>query len=260
MIKGLVSVIMPAYNSALFIKEAIESVMNQTYKEWELIIINDGSKDNTLEIIHSFASNSDQIKYIDCQRNRGVAYARNRGISIAKGQYLAFLDSDDVWLSEKLNAQVSFFLDRKDASFVFSSYKRMSSDRKKVSKIIPAAQKISRDELLKSNSIPLLTIIINREHISSISFNEKMRTSADYNLWLNILKKTPYAYGIEPDLARYRNVKNSLSNRYTKTLPGVIYIHFFLEFDNVFLSFKRVFHFIKDGISKRIKYPINIKN
>ena len=260
MIKGLVSVIMPTHNAASFIKEAIESVINQTYKEWELIIINDGSKDSTIDIICSFAENYKQIKYIDYQKNRGVAYARNRGISIAKGQFIALLDSDDVWLSEKLKIQVSFLLNRKDISLLFSSYRRMSSDGKRVSKIIPAAQKISRAELLKSNNIPLLTIIINREHLSSISFNEKMRTSADYSLWLRILKETPYAYGIENDLARYRNVKNSLSNRYTKTLPGVIYIHFFLEFENLFHSFNRVFHFITNGISKRIKYPINIKN
>ncbi|MFY0630551.1 MAG: glycosyltransferase [Flavobacteriaceae bacterium] len=260
MIKGLVSVIMPAYNAASFIKEAIESVINQTYENWELIIINDGSKDNTLEIIHSFASNSDKIKYIDCQRNRGVAYARNRGISIAKGQFLALLDSDDVWLNEKLKVQVSFLLDKKDSSLVYSSYRRMSSDGKKVSTIIPVAQKTSRKELLMSNNIPLLTVIINRENLSSISFNEKMRTSADYNLWLNILKEAPFAHGINTDLARYRNVRNSLSNRYTKTLPGVIYIHFFLEFENLFLSFKRLFHFITNGISKRIKFPINIKN
>lgn len=251
---------MPTYNLAPFIAEAINSVMSQTYTNWELIIVDDGSKDNTKEIVKDLTSKSTKIRYISFEKNKGISKARNHGISLAKGQFLAFLDSDDVWLKEKLEIQTSFLIREKEASFVFSSYRRMSSNGKKVSSVIPAANRISRDELFKGNNIPLLTVIINREHFDQVQFNEKVKTCEDYCLWLDLLKKTPFAHGIDVDLARYRHVENSVSNGPTGCVLGVMYIYFYLEFESVFLSFNRFFQYAMNGVKKRVLFPINLDN
>jgi teichuronic acid biosynthesis glycosyltransferase TuaG len=260
MVKGLVSIIMPTYNSAFFIEEAIQSVMNQTYANWELIIIDDGSTDNTQQIVQSLIYDWPNITYNYSEHNKGTAHARNRGMSLAKGQFLAFLDSDDVWLNKKLELQVSFIQSNKEAVFTFSSYRRMSYNGEKISQIIPAAEKISRNDLFNGNNIPLLTVVINREALGDFKFNEHMMSCEDYCLWLEILNEVPVAHGLDSDLARYRNTKRISPTRRLKSILGVVYIYFILEYENLFLSVSRFMKYARNGIKKRTKFPINIEN
>lgn len=260
MVKGLVSIIMPTYNSAFFIEEAIQSVLNQTYTHWELIIIDDGSTDNTQQVVQPLISDWSNITYKSSEQNKGTAHARNLGMSLAKGQFLAFLDSDDVWLSEKLAKQISFIQDKKEAVFTFSSYRRMSFNGEKISNVIPAAECISRNELFHGNNIPLLTVVIDREALGDFRFNEDLMSCEDYCLWLEILNEVPVAHGLDLDLARYRNTKKISPYRRLKSILGVVYIYFILEYENIFLSLNRFVKYARNGIKKRTMFPINIEN
>lgn len=212
---NLVSVIMPAYNAGKYIVESINSVLNQTYSEWELLIINDNSKDNTVKIIHSYLQQDSRIKIIDLKRNMGVAVARNRGIALARGRYIAFLDSDDIWLPEKLNRQIHFMKDRR-IPMSFTQYRQFIHDPREKGKLIDVLEKVNYNCLLKGNIIGCLTVMIDRNFIPQI--NMPNNRHEDYITWLDLLKNDIFAYGLKEDLARYRKSKNSLSGNKLKSM------------------------------------------
>ena len=126
----LVSIITPCYNSEKFIEECITSVLNQSYQNWEMLIVDDNSSDNSSILIKSYSKQDDRIKPIFLNDNLGPAMARNKAISIAKGKYIAFLDSDDIWLPKKLEIQINF-MKKNNCSFVFSSYSVISDNKNK---------------------------------------------------------------------------------------------------------------------------------
>jgi teichuronic acid biosynthesis glycosyltransferase TuaG len=204
---GLVSVIMPAHNCERLLVESVRSVMSQTYREWELRIIDDASTDKTLTVANELACQDSRIHVHSRERNCGVAEARNLGISAATGQYLAFLDSDDLWLPEKLRVQIEFMRSH-DVGFSFTRYRRLGHDGHLHSPIkIPA--KVNYEMLLKSNVIGCLTVMIDRNKISAVSMPEVRHE--DYVAWLQILKSGYVAFGIQEDLARYRLSSQSVS-------------------------------------------------
>ena len=208
----IVSIIMPAYNSENYIAESIKSVLAQTYIFWELIIINDFSNDNTLLIIEKYKSNDKRIRLINNERNLGVAMSRNKGIQVANGRYIAFLDSDDIWLREKLKKQVAFMKSR-NIGISFSQYRHFTSNINETGKIIDVKEKLSYGELLKGNIIGCLTVMIDRNVVNKI--NMPKQRHEDYITWLNILKTGLHAYGIKEDLARYRkNIKSLTGNKF----------------------------------------------
>ena len=204
----LVSIIMPAYNSELYIKESIYSVIKQTYNNWELIIINDASKDETLEIIKEVALNNSKIKIINLIKNVGVSKARNKGIEFSQGRYIAFLDSDDIWLPKKLEIQIEF-MKKNEVSFSFTQYRVFNENVLDCGKLIDVSIKLSYNDLLKGNTIGCLTVILDKKNI--LNFRMSNDRHEDYLAWLNILRMGNYAYGIKEDLARYRISKNSLT-------------------------------------------------
>lgn len=205
---GLVSVVMPAHNADRFLKESIESVVAQSYENWELLLVDDGSRDRTREIADAFARRDSRIRVFHHEKARGPAEARNTALENAKGQYVAFLDSDDVWLTEKLQVQVGL-MKKHDWAMSFHEYRRMTVDGKEVGRLIRVPTERSYSQLLKHNVVGCLTAMVDVAKTGPI----RMRAEGydDFILWLDVLKRGYKAYGIQQDLARYRRVPGSVS-------------------------------------------------
>lgn len=211
-IDGLVSIITPAYNAAVYIAETIESVLAQTYLKWEMLIVNDCSKDNTAEIVQNYVAKDKRIKLITLKKNSGVAVARNTAIQNAKGRYIAFLDSDDLWKKEKLQKQIEF-MQQNGYVFTYTSYEHFKENQEKIQNKVQIPECLNYKQALKGNKIACLTVILDRKQITKIQFMCKKHE--DYILWLNILKQGISAYGIQESLALYRtgNTKSISGNK-----------------------------------------------
>ncbi len=207
---GLCSIIMPAYNSEKYIDEAIESVIKQTYKNWELIIVNDASTDGTEKIIKSYQKKDKRIKLISLPKNQGVANARNAAIQNAKGRYIAFLDADDYWEKEKLQEQIRF-MKNKNITFSYHDYKLLNTAKNK-EKQIKVPLKLDYNELLKGNTTgSCLTVCIDRKIVDKIYFPDEKHE--DYICWLNTLKNYCIeGYSLNKTLGTYRIGKKSISS------------------------------------------------
>ncbi len=216
MINKLVSVIMPSYNSMKHISDAIDSVLNQTYKYWELIIVDDKSPDNANHIIKKYIELDKRIILIKLEENSGAAVARNIAIKEAKGRYIAFLDSDDLWLTQKLERQIQFMIDNKCA-LSYSNYNTINENGEMLSKVIRPPLKLTYNKLLKSNYIGCLTAIYDTNIIGKV-YMPLIKKRQDYALWLKILKKIDFAYAIDENLATYRIMLNSISSNKLKLL------------------------------------------
>ena len=212
---SLVSIITPSYNSTKFISLTINSVVAQTCQNWEMLIIDDLSPDNSNKIIEEYINKDNRIKLIKLDKNSGPAIARNKGIREAKGKYLTFIDSDDLWDNDFLQKSVDF-MKKNNCSFVFSSYRRTDENLIKMYDDYIVPPKVNYCDLLKSNKISCLTAFIDISKIGKMYMNETFHSHEDYSLWLNILKKIEYAYGMEDVLATYRIRKNSISRNKIK--------------------------------------------
>ncbi len=212
--KDLVSIITPLYNSVAYLPDMIESVLSQTYYNWELLIVDDASSDNSVEIVESYSKTDDRIKLICFEKNSGAAISRNKAIEEAKGRYIAFLDSDDLWSAEKLEKQIIFMKDH-DVALSYTSYYSIDEVRGKVIGEVPIPRKVNYHELLKQNIIGCLTAMYDVGKLGKV-YMPNIRKRQDFALWLKILKQVPYAYGINEPLAYYRIRQNSISNNKLK--------------------------------------------
>lgn len=199
--ENLISVITPSYNSEKFIALTIESVLSQTYKNWEMIIVDDKSKDKSNNIIEKYIRIDSRVKLIKLDKNAGVANARNIAIKEAKGNYITFLDSDDLWLPNKLEKQLAFMLDN-NYSFTYLGYEKIDQNGKIIGRI-DVPQKISYFDLLKTCYPGCLTVMINSIVLNEISIPNNTKRE-DYAFWLKIIKKTHFAFGLNQVLAQYR--------------------------------------------------------
>ena len=204
----LVSIITPLYNSEKYIAETIESVLAQTYSNWEMIIVDDCSKDNSTKIVEEYQKKDRRIKLYRNEINKGVSYTRNRAIDLSQGKYIAFLDSDDLWKKEKLEKQIKF-MEEKNVVLSYTAYEKINEDGSKRGEVrVP--DKLDYEELLKNCLIGFLTAIYRKEELKDFKFiNSK---AEDYIFWLSILKRINYAYGLNEILASYRVLNNSRSS------------------------------------------------
>lgn len=205
----LVSIITPSYNCERFIAKTIESVLAQTYKNWEMIIIDDCSPDNSNKIIEEYIKKDNRIKLIKLKKNSGPAIARNRGIEEAKGRYIAFLDADDLWYPKKLEQQI-VFMDENDLSFTYSSYNLIDEEGNDLG-FFKTKEKITYREMLKTCSVGCLTAIYDTEKLGKVYMPNILKRQ-DYGLWLKILRKINATKGIMEPLGAYRILKNSVSS------------------------------------------------
>lgn len=222
MIEPLVSVIMPSYNSEATIEESILSVLKQKYENWELIISDDNSTDNTINIIQDYAKKDHRIQVVRHTINKGAGFARNAAIERAAGRYIAFLDSDDLWDEYKLSMQIAF-MEENNIAFTYSQYRKIDMQGN-LGRIISPPSTITYAELLKSNVIGCLTAIYNQEVLGK-TFMPLIRKRQDMALWLDLLKITEKAYCIPSVLAYYREGQKSLSSNKYKILISQWYFY-----------------------------------
>ena len=209
--KGLVSVIMPVFNGQLLIKRALVSILNQTYSNIEIIVVDDCSQDQTISaiknvIVSNVSSIEITLKKLDV--NKGVANARNEGMALAKGEFIAFLDADDSWDENKTQTQIDLFEQNPEAKVVFSSYYRCNL-KGDIIKRVKAPPKVTYSQFLKGNVIGNLTGVFRREDLSFIY--QKDMKHEDYLMWLEILRNVSFAISVDKPLAFYTVSSGSLS-------------------------------------------------
>ena len=204
---NLVSIITPSYNSSKFIEECVNSVLLQSYSNWELLIVDDFSDDNSKELLLSLEKKDERIKVTFLDNNIGAAKARNVAIRQARGKYIAFLDSDDFWEKNKLEKQIKF-MEKKDIAFSFTSYSPISEDGSVSFPAIKAPYKIDYFAYLKNTIIGCLTVVIDKEKVGDFEM-PIIKSSHDMALWLLIMKRGFEAYGLNESLANYRIVSTS---------------------------------------------------
>ncbi|WP_338778681.1 glycosyltransferase family 2 protein [Metabacillus sp. FJAT-52054] len=212
--KHLVSIITPSYNSTKTIGDTIRSVQAQTYGNWEMLIVDDCSKDHSREYIRGFAEKDPRIQLVELAENGGAAVARNTALRMAKGKYAAFLDSDDLWHPEKLEKQIRF-MEENDYAFTFTKYQLMQEDGEILNKVIDIPDSIGYHGLLKNTIIGCLTAVVDLEKTGLIQM-PNIRTRQDLALWLSILKQGYTAYGLQEVLGYYRLVPGSISSNKLK--------------------------------------------
>lgn len=207
-----VSVIIPMHNSSKHIKECLESVINQTYKNIEIIVVDDASSDNSVEIVTSI--NDSRIKILKLKQNVGAAIARNKGIEIAIGDYICFLDSDDYWKLDKIEKQVRF-IEANNYMFIYSGYEFLKKNKTHIAHV-PLS--INYSQALKNTTIFTSTVMFNMQYLKKEEIYMPNVESEDTATWWQVLKKEIKAYGINEPLAIYRVGEKSLSSNKIKAL------------------------------------------
>lgn len=207
--KDLVSIITPSYNSAEFIEETIQSVMNQTYENWEWLITDDLSKDNTVEILKKY--NDPRIKLHVLEKNGGAGNARNKSLERAKGRYIAFLDSDDYWYPDYLKIMTSYMQDHK-VELVYCNYSRCDEQLKPILKDFQADKIVTFSNLLKTCRLAPVSTMYDTKRVGKFLFPVKSKRE-DHVMWLNLLKEIPEGHPVPQTLAKYRMREDSVSRK-----------------------------------------------
>lgn len=209
----LVSIIIPVYNVRDYIMETIGSVLMQTYANWELLLVEDGSTDGTAETVEQYLAGKQdpRIRLLRQPSNQGAARSRNRGLREARGRYIAFLDSDDLWEPEKLERQLAF-LHQKQAAFTFTGYEFADEHGRGTGKVVRVPAELTYRQALKNTTIFTSTVLFDTERIGRAELEMPVIKSEDTALWWRILRGGETAYGLDENLVRYRRAGKSLSS------------------------------------------------
>lgn len=224
--KPLVSVVTATYNSAAFIRETIESIRHQTFADWELLITDDCSTDGTLQLLREIAQEDSRIKVFALQVNGGAGVARNHSIDKAGGRFIAFCDSDDQWLPEKLAKQVEFMIS-KNIAFSYTSYQKMNESGQRLG-LVHCLPRLTYADMLRNNYVGCLTAMYDTEKVGLV-FMPEVRKRQDWALWLKILKKCGEASGLDLPLAVYRIRSGSISSNKIEMLRYNWVIYYQIE-------------------------------
>ncbi|HDF7650364.1 TPA: glycosyltransferase family 2 protein [Vibrio parahaemolyticus] len=209
--EDVVSIIMPTYNSEQTVVESIQSVLSQTYKNWELIIVDDRSTDNTWQVIQTYADKYDNIRVYQNKENLGAGASRNFAIKKARGRFIAFLDSDDLWTEDKLAEQIPFML-KNNYPLTYTHYSRFNSEEEL--SVVTAPEYTTYKKLMYSNVIGCLTAVYDTQALGK-RYMPLIRKRQDMGLWLDILKDTPKAYCLPKPLAKYRMDSGMTANKFS---------------------------------------------
>lgn len=225
---GLVSIVTPVYNAADFLAETIESVLAQTYTHFEYILVNDCSTDASPSLLADFAQADSRIHIIDLPENSGAAVARNRGIEAASGQYIAFVDSDDVWLVDKLSKQVRF-MEEYGYAFTYTNFAQVSQEGDMLKKSVDLPKTLAYEDLLKNTAIACSTVMIDRFQTGDFRM-PLVRKGQDTATWLMLMRtRKIQAHGLDQVLNRYRKVEGSISSNKFGALRRTWYTYYHLE-------------------------------
>jgi len=213
----LVSIIMPSYNTEKFISESIKSVQNQTYTNWELLIVDDCSSDNTNEVVAPFLLDA-RIHYMVNEENRGAAISRNRALREANGRWIAFLDSDDLWLPEKLERQIGF-MEKNRCHFSYTNYAEINTEGERNGITVTGPRKITKTGFFNYCWPGCLTVMYDRDVVGLIQIAD-IKKNNDYAMWLKVSNKAD-CYLLDEELALYRRGRvGSISSHSIKTMIG----------------------------------------
>lgn len=251
--KDLVSIICPAYNSEDYLRETIHSIENQDYNNWELIIVDDCSTDDTPRILEYLSKDNDKIKPIFQSKNNGPAVARKIGLLNARGNYIAFCDSDDLWLDSKLSEQLQFMRNEM-AAISYTGYRRFKYENgcRVNGHYIDVPEKLNYSELLRNTAIATSTVVINKRMVGDIKIRDCYYD--DFVLWLSLLKKGIIAKGLRKDLMRYRVLPKSVSRNKLRSMYEVWQTYRDIEQLSVIKSTISFLGYIKNAFIKYKKF------
>jgi Glycosyltransferases involved in cell wall biogenesis len=249
--KFLVSVIMPCYNASSYLKQSIESVLAQTYPNWELILVDDASTDNSLALAEKFSKQDSRIRCFAQNANSGIAATRNKALDEAKGRFVAFLDNDDLWHPRKLEIQVQWMLE-KQIAFSYTAYNLMNANGSLLGKSIATAGNLQYNDYLKNTIIGCGTVMLDIQKVGKVRMPD-YRTSEDMALWLSILHRGFVAYAIDEVLMTYRLRPNSASANKWKAAKDVWMVYRKHEQLSVFQSLYNFCGYVFNSIKKRVR-------
>jgi len=215
----LVSIVVPVYNAQNFIGETIQCVKAQTYENWELLLVDDCSQDNSCDVIEEIQRADKRIQLIRQKANSGAASCRNKGVGCARGRYLCFLDADDIWEQNKLERELAFISGGK--GFVFTGYEFADENGQGLGKIVHVPETITYREALKNTTIFTSTVMIDRAIIADNDIMMPCIESEDTATWWNILKKYGTGFGLDECLVRYRRSAGTLSSNKLKAIKRI---------------------------------------
>ncbi|OUU31219.1 MAG: hypothetical protein CBB97_00345 [Candidatus Endolissoclinum sp. TMED37] len=246
-----VSIIIPYHRKKKFFFKTIKSILNQSFKNFEIIIIYDDFNRNELDYINNISNKSSKIKLIINQKNLGPGLSRNKGLSLSKGEFIAFCDADDLWNKDKLKIQIKFMESNK-LNFSHTSYYVIDKDGKKIGNF-RIKKKINYQELLKSCDIGLSTVIVKKKIIKNNNFFCQLKTKEDFNTWLNIVKIEKNLVGLDKPLTSWRFLNDSLSSSTLQKLLDAFRLFYKYEKFSIFMSIFFVLRLSYNAISKKIK-------
>ena len=221
----LVSIITPVYDCEKYIRQTIESVQAQTYTNWEMLLADDCSPDNSAEIIAEYAKNDSRIKYIKLPQNGGAALTRNAALEQAKGRYIAYLDADDIWLPEKLEKQIEY-MTKNNVVFTCCDYEKIENDGTPLNKVVHMPKTISYERLLRNTIIQTVGVIVDTDGVDrSLLVMPNVRRGQDSATWLQMLRNGVKFFGQNEVLAQYRRVPQSLSANKLNAMKRTWYLY-----------------------------------
>jgi teichuronic acid biosynthesis glycosyltransferase TuaG len=238
----LVSIVMPAYNCERYIDESIDSVLAQRYRDWELLVIDDGSKDTTFQAINEFSKKDYRIKPLKNEKNMGVSATRNKGIELASGEWIAFLDSDDIWTPSKLEKQLEV-AEKNSAEFVFTGASYINEDGQPYKGIFEVPEKVTYKKLRNQNVISCSSVLVKKKYFKNIKM-EKDDMHEDFAVWLRILRLGITAYGINEPLLIYRISRDSKSGNKLKTVKMTYKVFRFIGINPIGATYFMLRHVI----------------
>ena len=248
----LISIIIPVFNVEKYIADTINCILNQSYQNWEAILVDDCSTDGTIEIIKSFALNDSRIKLIVLETNSGPSTARNVGLDQARGNYIAYLDSDDLWMDNKLMDQLNF-MKKENIKCSFTSYNLVDCNGNKLNREVHVPYKVNYNDLLGNTVISTITVMIEVSLKEYLKMPENYNNGEDLATWLNILKHENFAYGLDSVLSSYRQVDNSLSSGIINRLTRIWKVYRNIEKLTIHKSITLYFRYIWNNLRKRKK-------
>lgn len=245
-----VSVIIPVYNKEQYLSNALDSIIKQSYNDWEIVLVDDCSTDDSAKIIMEYSSEYPNIIYHKQEKNGGAAVARNTALTLAKGRYVAFLDADDEWKYNKVEKQLEFMAIN-NAAISCTALECIDENGKPLNSVRSVIKEISYKFLLRNTMIATSTVIVDRKKIGDFQMPLRRR-GQDYATWLKLLHSGEKCFGLNEVLTKYRVMKNSLSSNKWSSIKQVWEIQTINEGINKFNASINVCFFIINAIKKRI--------
>lgn len=247
-----VSIITPVYNSEKFLRNTIDSVINQTHEKWELILVDDCSTDKSKEIIQEYMKHDKRVKYYKLDENSGAAVARNYALEKSTGRFIAYLDADDLWINDKLEKQIQFMMDN-SYGFTCTNYEVIDEDGNTKNKIVSMPKKINYNLFLSNTIIQTVGVMVDIEIVDKKLLEMPLiKRRQDAATWCQMLKNGFDCYGLNENLAFYRRVSNSLSSNKFKAIKGTWYLYRNIEKLSLFKSCYSFIGYALNACKKRI--------